>query len=106
MSAWDAGGFGETLYFQTRSCMNWSTSRTLGSLRLERVQSSLSRLVPVADIQGRVAEKYCTAKPKPKTSVSPVGVRLVSRSARARKSSLVQSFRGGSLASRSTILVL
>src|SRR5262245_12038828 len=106
MSPWKAGGLGETLYFQTRSCRNCSTSRTRGSLRLDLVQSSLRMLVPLANIQGIVPEKYWTAKPKPNTSVSPEGDRLVSFSAMRRKSSLVHSFLGGWIPSFSSIFVL
>src|SRR5215470_11555616 len=106
MSPWKAGGLGETLYFQTRSCMNCKTSRTLGSLRFDFVQSSERMLVPLANIHGIVPEKYWTAKPKPNTSVSPEGVRRVSFSAILRKSSLVQSFFGGWIPSFSSIFVL
>src|SRR5215470_20230945 len=95
MSACEAGGLGDTLYFHTRSCRNWSTSSTFGSLRLDLVQSSLRILVPLANIHGIVPEKYWTANPNPKTSVSPDGDRLVSCWASFTKSSLVQSFLGG-----------
>src|SRR5262245_15656511 len=96
MSAWEAGGLGETLCFQTRSCRNWSTSRTFGSFRFDLDQSLDRRLVPLAYIHGIVPEKYWMAKPNPKTSGSPDAPRLVSFWAIARKSSLVQSFFGGS----------
>src|SRR5262245_30086603 len=106
MSVCDAGGLGETLCFQTRSCMNCSTSSTFGSRRFDLVQSSLRMLVALANIQGIVPEKYWTAKPKPNTSGSPEAVRFVSLSAIVRNSSLVQSFLGGSSFSFLIILVL
>ena len=59
------------------------------------LQSSLRMLVPLANIQGMVPEKYWTAKPNPKTSGSPEGVRLVSFSASVTNSSFVHSFLGG-----------
>ena len=106
MSVCDAGGLGETLYFQTRSCMNCRTSSTFGSCRFDFVQSSLRMFVPLANIQGIVPEKYWTAKPKPKTSGSPEPDRLVSFSAIFRNSSLVHSFLGGASFAFWSILVL